>query len=276
MKTRIISGLIAVAGLVILTIIGSVPIGILCMLATGLAIYESYRAFGLLKHRVMAIIGMIAYPLFFYLDLMIRNSHSIMVNIIFFGVCILFLLLTYPKVPFRDMGLMMLLAMLLTILISRMYVVRNLPFGQYFIWILYIGAWGTDTFAYFGGTFFGKHPFLQKISPKKTVEGAAIGIIGTTAVCLIYGIILNATGVLTAMQVSGLSMNVGWITLIGAVCGVLAQMGDFFASAIKREVEIKDFGKIMPGHGGVLDRFDSVLLVAPAISYAIYFILVLF
>ena len=120
---------------------------------------------------------------------------------------------------------------------------------------LYLVAFLTDTFAYFTGYLFGKHKLIPKVSPKKTVEGSIGGIIGSTVGCIIFGYLFNLD--MTAM------------VIIGSIGSIVAQFGDLFASSIKRYVGIKDYGKLIPGHGGVLDRFDSVILVAPFVYYAI-------
>ena len=127
--------------------------------------------------------------------------------------------------------------------------INNFEFGKYYVWLVFIVAFLTDIFAYFVGYLFGKHKLIPKVSPKKTIEGSIGGIVGSTLGCIIFGYILNLD--LTAM------------ILIGSLGSIVAQFGDLFASSIKRYVGIKDYGKLIPGHGGILDRFDSVILVAP-------------
>src|SRR5207237_7126291 len=119
-------------------------------------------------------------------------------------------------------------------------------------------VWATDSFAYFAGRAFGRHKLAAAVSPGKTVEGA----LGGLAAALIVG---AAGGQLLFVAHSGLS-PVAFGLLVGGIAGVLGQVGDLFDSALKREIGIKDFGGILPGHGGVLDRFDSMLFVAPAVA----------
>ncbi len=127
--------------------------------------------------------------------------------------------------------------------------------GQYFYLLVFVAAWVTDTFAYFTGVFFGKHKLCPKISPKKTIEGS----IGGTAFCVIafmvYGLIVS--------KISNFAPNYAGLAFVGLLMSVLSQFGDLLASVIKRTNGVKDYGKLFPGHGGVLDRFDSVLLTAP-------------
>lgn len=127
--------------------------------------------------------------------------------------------------------------------------------GKYLYLLIFIGAWSTDTGAYFVGVTMGKHKLIPDVSPKKTVEGAIGGLLGCIVGFSIYG------GVLAIFY----NVKVNWIMLIAAalVIGVVDQLGDLIASYIKRERGIKDFGNLFPGHGGVLDRFDSVIAIAP-------------
>jgi phosphatidate cytidylyltransferase len=142
---------------------------------------------------------------------------------------------------------------------------RFLPQGEYLVWIIFIGAWLTDTFAYFTGVKFGKRKIIPEVSPKKTVEGFIGGAVGCSLSILLFGIYMNQTGVLDVHTIHFL--------MIGIICGVLAQIGDWSASAIKRYTGVKDFGTIMPGHGGVLDRFDSILMIAPFVYHYLIWVL---
>ena len=130
--------------------------------------------------------------------------------------------------------------------------------------LVYLGAWGSDTFAYLVGRCIGKTPLAPKISPHKTLEGAFGGIIADMLLFPLCGYIITLTTQLRA--------NYFLLAFLGFVCAVISQIGDLVMSAIKRSYNIKDFGNVFPGHGGVLDRFDSTLTVAPVL----YFILLNF
>jgi phosphatidate cytidylyltransferase len=133
--------------------------------------------------------------------------------------------------------------------------------GKYLYLLVFIAPWVTDTFAYFTGRFFGRHKLIPEISPKKTVEGA----IGGTAFGIISFIVFGVI-----MQFS-LGHDPSYLVLgiAGALCAFISQIGDLIASLVKRERGVKDYGSIFPGHGGVMDRFDSVLATAPLL-YAIF------
>lgn len=133
--------------------------------------------------------------------------------------------------------------------------------GTYAIWFILFGACLTDAFAYFVGVKFGRHKLCPKISPNKTIEGAIGGIVGTIIVFVIYCSVLN--------NYCDFSIQYWEMVAFGFVCAIFAQVGDLIASTIKRYVNTKDFGSFIPGHGGILDRIDSVLFVAPICYYAV-------
>lgn len=134
--------------------------------------------------------------------------------------------------------------------------------GNLLIWYVLFAAWGTDTFAYIFGMKFGKHKFSQ-ISPKKSIEGCIGGTLSSVIIILIYTWFINTN--------FGMDINYIYIAVVGITLSLIGQIGDFAASSIKRYVEIKDFSNLFPGHGGMLDRIDSVIFIAP---FA-YFLLIL-
>ena len=129
----------------------------------------------------------------------------------------------------------------------------HLTNGLYFVWYILAGAWVTDSFAYLVGCKFGKHKFSE-ISPKKSIEGCIGGIVGCTLFYIGYTYYLNTIGI---------EINYFVMAVLGIIISVISQIGDLTASCVKRYCDEKDFGTIMPGHGGILDRFDSVILAAP-------------
>ena len=134
------------------------------------------------------------------------------------------------------------------------------------VWLIFVSSWGNDTFAYFTGVLIGKHKMAPILSPKKSVEGAIGGIAGATILGIIYGSIVSAR----MSEVIGSPV----LTFAVASCvgAMLAIVGDLAASAIKRNYNVKDYGKLIPGHGGILDRFDSVIFTAPVVYWAIVII----
>ena len=146
------------------------------------------------------------------------------------------------------------------VMLSFIYLVRVLPYGIYTVWMIFISSWICDTCAYLSGMLLGKHKLAPVLSPKKSVEGAIGGIVGSALVGALYGYFI-VEAVISEQQIT-------WIfVLISAVGAIVSQVGDLAASAIKRNHEIKDYGKLIPGHGGVMDRFDSVIFTAPMIYF---------
>lgn len=129
------------------------------------------------------------------------------------------------------------------------------PHGGFILPMVFIASWATDSFAYLCGSFFGKHKLIPSVSPKKTVEGSVGGTVMAVAIFALYGFIVSAATELTADYIA--------ICCTGACLSIISQIGDLNASFIKRTYGIKDFGKLFPGHGGMLDRFDSVIAVTP-------------
>lgn len=140
---------------------------------------------------------------------------------------------------------------------TSIYALRTTNDGEYLYILAFLGAWLCDTFAYFTGVFLGKHKLIPKISPKKTIEGSLGGIIFTIAGFAIFGLIVNNS------YCAG--FNYIKLCIFGLILAIVSQIGDLVASLIKRQYGIKDYGFLFPGHGGVLDRFDSVMLTAPVL-----------
>ncbi len=146
-----------------------------------------------------------------------------------------------------------------TVMLSYIYQIRMLPGGAFTVWLVFICSWGCDTCAYCVGMLIGKHKMAPKLSPKKSVEGGVGGIAGAALIGILYALAINHWGHAGAEVFS--------FAVIGAAGGAISQIGDLGASAIKRNYGIKDYGKLIPGHGGILDRFDSVIFTAPIIYY---------
>lgn len=142
--------------------------------------------------------------------------------------------------------------------LALLYGLENV--GKFYIWYIFLATWGCDIFAFCIGSKFGKHKF-SKISPNKSIEGCVAGAVGGVLLVILYTILLNNV----------FAMNINYIVagIIGFVLAILGQIGDFSASAIKRYVGIKDYSNLIPGHGGMIDRIDSVIFAAPFAYYLI-------
>ena len=142
-------------------------------------------------------------------------------------------------------------------------IIDGMENGKILIWYAILAAWGTDIVAYFVGKAFGKHKF-SKVSPKKSIEGCIGGTIGAVITMLIYTYFVNTY--------LGLNYSYLFIGGIGILLSLVGQIGDFAASSIKRFVDIKDFSNLIPGHGGMLDRIDSLIFLAP-FAYVLFTLL---
>lgn len=166
------------------------------------------------------------------------------------------------KVKVTDVSTVFLTTLYVILCFTALLRLRYIEAGAEYIYILvFVAAWITDTFAYFTGFFFGKHKLIPKISPKKTVEGAVGGVVFCVAAFVIYGIVVN--------RVTGTGMNLVLLAVVGCIMSVISQIGDLVASSIKRTYGIKDYGNIFPGHGGILDRFDSIMILSPFLLFVV-------
>lgn len=272
LKTRVISALVGLALLIVVLYLGSIPLGIVVSLIAAIGLYEFYNSVSKVKNiHPIKTVGYLSILPLLILGLQKTGLFNIDLNILAgISVCLIiflsmaFIVLGHKRYNIIDACVTAFGMAYVPFLMSFLILIRNLDYGNILIWLIFIGAWGTDTMAYTFGRLFGKKKIIPEISPKKTMAGAIGGILGCIALMTVFGFVTEAY--------FSLKISFVTLTLLGLFCGIISQIGDWSASAIKRYVNVKDFGNIMPGHGGVLDRFDSVLFVAPVV----YFILVLF
>ncbi len=168
--------------------------------------------------------------------------------------------MSYPRYNIADLGVTIFGIIYVGLLLGTIISLRALENGIFWVILVFICAWGSDTCAYFAGKFLGKRKLAPRLSPKKTIAGAIGGIIGAGIMVYIFSIVM--------MYYGQIYLTDAWKIILVVVAGIgaiLSQFGDLAASSIKRNVDVKDFGSLFPGHGGVLDRFDSVLLITPFI-----------
>lgn len=151
------------------------------------------------------------------------------------------------------------------VLLSFLFIIREgWQHGLYLVWLVFLCSWGSDTCAYCVGVLFGKHKMAPKLSPKKSIEGGIGGVVGAA---LLFG--LYTYFVINLFSPEQLQIDLVSAMCLGAIGALVSIIGDLAASAIKRDYEIKDYGKLIPGHGGIMDRFDSVIIVAPFIFFGL-------
>ena len=173
-----------------------------------------------------------------------------LINLILFA----HVIITNMKINFKDIAYTLFGIIYVIGNILFISLLRGMEHGIILVWYAIIAAWGTDTCAYIVGKRWGKHKFSQ-VSPKKSIEGCIAGIVGAVAIAMIYTVAINS--------IYNLEYSYFLIGIITVVLSIAGQLGDFAASSIKRYVDIKDYSNLIPGHGGMLDRIDSLMFLAP-------------
>ncbi len=175
--------------------------------------------------------------------------------------------LLHTKYTYKDIYSAAFITYFITLFFGALIRLRT-EFGIEAVFLVFLFAWGTDTGAYFSGKAFGKHKLIPKVSPKKTVEGAIGGVICSVILACAYLAFLRK---IIGIDYVGGASYVG-MSVLAVIASVFSQIGDLTASGIKRDCGVKDFGTILPGHGGIMDRFDSVVFISPMVLYFfIYF-----
>ncbi len=268
MITRIISGLILLPIVVFFIVFGGVPLKIAVLALSLIGMFEFYRAFHK-KIKPVHFVGFIfAFIYIVFAEFFINENNMFNILVSFFLVSLLASLVFFHNdITIQDIMVTFFGFFYVSFLISHIYLVREYTYGKFFIWLIFISAFGCDTGAYFTGMFFGKNKLIPSLSPKKTIEGAIGGVVVATLLAVIYALIIERYFVLEDVN----TVLLCFIT--GIIGSLLAQIGDLSASAIKRYVDLKDYGNLIPGHGGILDRFDSVLFTAPVVYYIMLFLI---
>lgn len=261
MKTRIITAIVALAVFAAVLIAPPIVFTIALALVILFMLYECYSATK--ADTAMKVVGFVSavlmmavlygisvapkyvFPLFAVVIVMIIILHMVLI------------VAEHGKNSYKEILSNGFLTLYVVLSMGCAWLAKEM-FGTAYMLLIFICAWSTDTFAYFTGKFFGKHKLIPHVSPNKTVEGSIGGVAGTMILSVIYLFALNKV----------FALDVNWLIsglAVGFVGGVFSQVGDLTASAIKRDTGIKDFGWIFPGHGGFMDRFDSVMFIAPFI-----------
>ena len=254
---RIFSALIGFPIIAVILIFGNkYVVDIAFSIIAGISLYEYLHSFKL-HNKSISIIAYISAILLSFIHV-IPYEYMIKIMSIIFPVFILILffqvIITNMKYNIKDIAIVLFGICYISILLSFIPILSESENGKIIVWFIFSSAWGTDIFAYFIGKKFGKHKF-SKISPNKSIEGCIAGLFGAITLSVIYALICNTY--------LGMNFNYLYIILISIALSIIGQIGDFAASSIKRYTEVKDFGNLIPGHGGMLDRFDSVIFIAP-------------
>lgn len=277
MRQRLITAFFGILlAVVILCFYNTVVLNIAMALVTFLALYEALISTGLCKYRslfaICAVFG-VSVPFF---DYTVFRAEVGVICYVFISTLFVFLLFHHKTVRVETIGAVFLFTLLISCSFSCLVFLKDLfkaaggyNIGLFYICLTLIGAWVTDAGGYFFGRFFGRHKLSPTISPKKTVEGAVGGL-----VCTVFSFLVAAIVYQKLAAAAGVSVSINYLSLmtLSVICVVAAVLGDLSASLLKRDCHLKDFGNVIPGHGGILDRFDSVLLVAPAVYFMVQFL----
>ncbi len=227
------------------------------------ALYELFKVAGIEKHLVITIppyLMGLGFPIAAYF---ISRDNATKFILVAVAALFAYLIYTYfvavfmkGKLQFAEISQAFVFACYVVLSFSSLSAMRYLDkhVGLWFVVLMLVCAWGCDVFAYFTGRFFGRHKLIPEVSPKKTVEGSIGGIVCAGGLAMLLGLIVSLTTELTPNYIV--------LAVCGVVLSAVSQIGDLIASLLKREHGIKDYGKIFPGHGGVMDRFDSILSIS--------------
>ncbi len=263
-KERLISGIV-----MMIIAIGAIMLGgyVLYALILGISIigmYELYKLYHM-ERTVPGILGYVACVAYFLLIHFELEQYVLPMVLAFLLLAMILYVCYFPKYKTSQMMSIFFGLFYVAVMLCCIYRIRVMEQGVYLVWLVFIGSWGSDTCAYCVGRLIGKHKAFPVLSPKKSWEGCIGGVVGAGLIGFLYALIFRDK--LTSVPSPMVSFAV-----IGAASAVISQVGDLAASAMKRDHEIKDYGHLIPGHGGILDRFDSVIFTAPIVYYLLQFI----
>ena len=257
--TRLISGIVLVILAAFLLVKGGTLLFLVSLAISLIGLFELYRVMKIEK-ELPGLVGYGAVLAYYAIVWTGMDRHVTFLAIAALMLLMTIYVFTFPKFTTEQITVAFFGIFYVGLMLSYLYQVRSMPDGKYLVWLIVLSSWGCDTCAYCVGMLLGKHKMAPKLSPKKSIEGGIGGILGAALLGVIYALAINQFA-------SGADANALEYAVICGVGGMISQVGDLAASAIKRNHDIKDYGKLIPGHGGILDRFDSVIFTAPIIYY---------
>ena len=254
-KTRLISGIVLVIIALATIISGSWNLFCTLLAVSLIGMRELYKVMKVSDEHVtvLELVGYLGAVLYYIAMKADFGNYGTMAIIISMILILFVYVFGYPKYHAEQVMAAFFGVVYVAVMLSFIYLTRSLPDGKFLVWLIFLCSWGCDTCAYCVGMLIGKHKMAPVLSPKKSIEGAVGGVAGAALLGVIY-----------AAATQGKMAEYALICAVGAL---ISMVGDLAASAIKRNQNIKDYGKLIPGHGGILDRFDSVIITAPVIYY---------
>ncbi len=260
---RLISGIILVIIALVTIILGKDVLLVTVVAISVIGFYELAKVYGL-QWKFPGICGYIATIGYYALIRMDYKEYIIVFFIAYLIVLMGTYVFTFPKFKAEDVMVCFFGMFYVVLMLSYIYQVRMMQDGAYIVWLIFLCSWGCDTCAYLVGVMFGKHKMAPVLSPKKSIEGGIGGVAGAALLGFIYATIFKDKITIDNANII--------FPIVCAVGGIISQIGDLTASGIKRNHDIKDYSRLIPGHGGILDRFDSVIITAPIIYYLVAFL----
>lgn len=258
-KTRLLSGIVLVILALVTVITGQDLLFGVLLLISLIGMSELYKVVNAHK-SFLGLVGYLA-GIMYYICIRFGSKEQIVPLVIAFLVLLMAVyVFSFPKYVAQQVMFIFFGLFYVAMMLSYVYQTRMLSQGVFLVWLIFLCSWGSDTCAYCVGMLIGKHKMAPKLSPKKSIEGGIGGILGAALLGAVYALAINKFA-------TGADANILHYAIICGVGSIISQVGDLAASAIKRNYDIKDYGKLIPGHGGILDRFDSVIFTAPIIYY---------
>lgn len=262
--TRLMSGIVLIIAAIGLLIYGSLPLFLASYLISIIGLFELYRIFGIHKNA-LGFIGYLTVTVYYLLVWCNATTYFTLMIILSLMALMAFYVFTYPNYKISSVAAAFMCICYAGIMMSYLYLTREMPDGRFLVWLILLSSWGSDTCAYCVGLLLGHHKMTPVLSPKKTYEGAVGGVIGAALLGFLFAFVFRSH--FTELTNPPLTSAIAC-----AIAAVISMIGDLTASGIKRDYQIKDYGKLIPGHGGVMDRFDSMMFTAPAIYFALTFL----
>lgn len=264
---RVLSGVVILAVVLLIFLLGNKYVVDIAMSIIAIrCIKELFHAFEQKGHYPIKWVGYIAAVTIAIVHLIPQQYVTLlMTTILLAATLISFIVILLKKTKHNIVDIAITLFGIFYIVLFLMFIpiIRKMENGKLLIWYVFIASWLTDVFAYCTGKTIGKHHFTD-ISPNKTIEGCIGGTVGAIICILLYTFAIN--------KLANLNINYFVVAIMGAILSIIAQIGDLAASSIKRYTGIKDYSNLIPGHGGMLDRIDSVIFIAP---FAYLFLMIL-
>ena len=261
--TRLISGIVLVIIAAFLLVEGSTVLYFASLAISLIGLFELYRVMKI-ERSAPGYVGYAAVVAYYWI-MGNREQYVTFLAIVSLMILMTIYVVTFPKYGTEQITVAFFGIFYVGIMFSYLYQVREMPDGKYLVWLILLSSWGCDTCAYCAGMLLGKHRLAPVLSPKKSIEGAVGGVVGSALLGCIYAYFFGA-------KMDEVSNPMVACAVACAIAAVISQIGDLAASAIKRNHNVKDYGNLIPGHGGVLDRFDSMIFTAPAIYFALTFL----